>query len=113
MTTARKVAATLSSKGQLTLPRAVRERLGVDKGDSVEFTLDEQGIHLQPLRQNENPFLAWLARTPAPAQASADAREARHAGLTPEERQLLQAGPGARLIRLSDLDSEQVTETGT
>ena len=110
MTNARKVAATISSKGQLTLPRAVRERLGVDKGDSVEFTLDEQGIHLRPLRQNENPFLTWLAHTPAPAQASEDAREARHAGLSAEERQLLQAGPGARVIRLSELDAENAAE---
>ncbi|QLG12035.1 AbrB/MazE/SpoVT family DNA-binding domain-containing protein [Deinococcus sp. D7000] len=113
MTTARKVTATLSSKAQLTLPRAVRERLGVDRGDSVEFTLDEHGVHLLPLRRGDNPFLTWLARTPvpaAPAQASAYAREARHAGLDPQERQLLQAGPGARVLRLSDLDAPDAAE---
>lgn len=118
--TARKVTATLSSKAQLTLPRAVRERLGVDRGDSVEFTLDEHGVHLLPLRRGDNPFLTWLARTPAPiqsspeqstpAQASADAREARHAGLDPQERQLLQAGPGARVLRLADLDAPDAAE---
>ncbi len=106
MTTTRKVTATISSKGQLTLPRAVRERLGVAKGDEVEFTLDEHGVHLRPLPQDENPFLAWLARTAAPSQASEDMREARHAGLTAEERRLLHSGPGARVVRLSQLESQ-------
>ena len=35
--------ATLTSKGQLTLPKAVRSHLGVAKGDQVEFTIDEDG----------------------------------------------------------------------
>lgn len=35
--------ATLTSKGQLTLPKAVRERLKVQTGDSVEFILGEDG----------------------------------------------------------------------
>ena len=29
--------ATLTSKGQITLPRVVREKLGVSAGDRVEF----------------------------------------------------------------------------
>ena len=43
MRTPTRATATISSKGQLTLPKEVRERLGVDKGDEVEFTLDDQG----------------------------------------------------------------------
>ena len=60
MRTPTRATATISSKGQLTLPKEVRERLGVDKGDEVEFTLDDQGIHLRPRRQGDNPFLVWL-----------------------------------------------------
>lgn len=36
--------ATLTSKGQLTLPRDVRQRLGLDSGDKVEFIEIEDGI---------------------------------------------------------------------
>ena len=41
--------ATLSSKGQITIPLAVRERLGVTTGDRVEFVeLDDGGFALIP-----------------------------------------------------------------
>lgn len=36
--------ATLTSKGQLTVPRDVRQRLGLDFGDKVEFVEIEQGM---------------------------------------------------------------------
>ncbi|MGE0743077.1 MAG: AbrB/MazE/SpoVT family DNA-binding domain-containing protein [Hyphomonadaceae bacterium] len=35
--------ATLTSKGQLTLPKAVREAMGVGPGDRVDFVLMEDG----------------------------------------------------------------------
>lgn len=35
--------ATISSKGQITLPRAVRERLRVAEGDQVDFVVNERG----------------------------------------------------------------------
>ena len=34
---------TLTSKGQLTLPKPIRERLNVRPGDRVEFRLTEEG----------------------------------------------------------------------
>ena len=34
---------TLTSKGQITLPKVVRERLKVVPGDTVEFILDSEG----------------------------------------------------------------------
>lgn len=36
--------ATLTSKGQITLPKVVRERLGVAAGDKVEFVETEPGV---------------------------------------------------------------------
>ncbi len=36
--------ATLTSKGQVTLPKSVRERLGVEAGDRLEFIESEQGF---------------------------------------------------------------------
>jgi antitoxin PrlF len=38
------VSATLTSKGQVTLPKSVRERLGVETGDRLEFIESEQGF---------------------------------------------------------------------
>ena len=35
--------ATLSSKGQITLPRQVRQALGVTTGDRVDFTVEASG----------------------------------------------------------------------
>ena len=39
---------TLTSKGQITIPRAVRERLGIRQGDRLEFALDGERVVLQP-----------------------------------------------------------------
>jgi antitoxin PrlF len=36
-------AATITSKGQITLPKAVREHLGLDTGDRVDFVLAADG----------------------------------------------------------------------
>jgi AbrB family looped-hinge helix DNA binding protein len=35
--------ATLTSKGQITLPKAVRERLGLERGDRVSFHFEADG----------------------------------------------------------------------
>lgn len=97
-----KAKATISSKGQLTLPKEVRRRLGVEKGDEVEFTLDDHGIHLRPRRADDNPFLRWIEAGP-PGAPPEDVREARHAGLSDEERVLLAQGPGARVVTIAEL----------
>jgi antitoxin PrlF len=36
--------ATLTSKGQITLPKSVRDRLGIGAGDRLEFIESEQGF---------------------------------------------------------------------
>ncbi|HLX22699.1 MAG TPA: AbrB/MazE/SpoVT family DNA-binding domain-containing protein [Usitatibacter sp.] len=37
--------ATITSKGQITIPREVREALGVGTGDRVEFVAEEKGVY--------------------------------------------------------------------
>lgn len=38
--------ATLTSKGQITIPIAIRERLDLKQGDKVIFIEDEEGIRI-------------------------------------------------------------------
>ncbi len=41
--------ATLTSKGQITLPKIVREVMGVDTGDQISFRIQEDGkIYVEP-----------------------------------------------------------------
>ena len=41
--------ATVTSKGQVTIPKRIRDRLGLDAGTEVEFTLEEDGtIRVRP-----------------------------------------------------------------
>jgi AbrB family looped-hinge helix DNA binding protein len=37
--------ATLTSKGQITLPKEVRDALGVSTGDRIEFVAEEDGVY--------------------------------------------------------------------
>lgn len=42
---------TLTSKGQLTVPKEVRERLKLKTGDKVQFTINKDGkIELSPIK---------------------------------------------------------------
>lgn len=36
--------ATVTSKGQITIPLSVRQRLGIDAGDRIEFVETENGV---------------------------------------------------------------------
>lgn len=37
--------ATLTTKGQVTIPKSVREALGVDAGDRIEFVESSKGVY--------------------------------------------------------------------
>ena len=43
---------TVTTKGQITLPRDVRQALGLDAGDKVDFVEVEGGFKLVPLRKD-------------------------------------------------------------
>jgi len=56
MTTIREVA-TMTSKGQVTLPRAIRQALGLDVGSRLAFTLRGEEIVITGEDQHSDPAL--------------------------------------------------------
>jgi antitoxin PrlF len=56
---------TISSKGQVTVPIEVRQRLGLREGDRVEFVFEQGRMILRPARQDENPFQKYVGILPA------------------------------------------------
>lgn len=52
--------AKVTSKGQITIPREVRQALGVEAGDKIVFEEDENGMRVTPLRRI-SPFEKYRA----------------------------------------------------
>ena len=57
---------TITAKGQTTIPKAVRQALGVDRGGRITFRVDEQGVTvLRASEEHNDPtvdaFLSFLA----------------------------------------------------
>jgi antitoxin PrlF len=48
----------LSSRGQVTIPKSVRDALGLRPGDEVDFVKDTMGFRLQKW-VDESPFARW------------------------------------------------------
>jgi AbrB family looped-hinge helix DNA binding protein len=57
--------ATLTSKGQITLPKVVRERLGVEAGDKIEFVETEPGVYKMIAATRDVRDLKGLVPKPA------------------------------------------------
>ena len=59
--------ATLSSKSQVTLPKALQQWLGVQKGDKLQFILEEGGARVQKVSRGSFESLVGLLPPPAKA----------------------------------------------
>lgn len=55
---------TISSKGQITVPREVRNRLGLRPGDRVEFVVEQGRTTIRPAGAPENPFEKYVGVLP-------------------------------------------------
>lgn len=55
----------VSSKGQVTLPLAIRKRLGIKAGDKVDFPVKDGTVTVVPAREPGNPFKDWIGLYPA------------------------------------------------
>jgi len=51
-----KNSSTISSKGQVTVPQEIRNRIGLSAGDHVEFVVENGNVLFRPLRSDTNPF---------------------------------------------------------
>ena len=60
--------ATVTSKGQITIPKEVRDHLRLSSGDRLEFVVDPQGaVVLKPARRAARDLFGLLKRrTPSP-----------------------------------------------
>ena len=55
--------ATVTSKGQVTIPKPVRDRLGVNRGDRIEFVFDRDGsVRLRPMTHSVRELAGLLHR---------------------------------------------------
>lgn len=64
--------ARITSKGQITIPKQVRERLGVETGDALEFWFEDDRLEVRPLRRRRVKEFRGLFHVP---QAHAFAEE--------------------------------------
>ena len=53
----------VSSKGQITLPKAVREQLGIQQGVELEVTVDNGAVRLQKIEPRWRRWRGALAGT--------------------------------------------------
>ena len=57
--------ATITSKGQITIPKEVREALGVGTGDRVEFVAEEKGVYKVVAATRDVRHLKGIVAKPA------------------------------------------------
>lgn len=55
-----KLRATVTSKGQVTIPIEVRRRMHLEQGDVVEFSIEDGSARLKPVRSAGNPFQSFV-----------------------------------------------------
>ena len=58
--------ATMTSKGQVTIPVEVRQRLGIESGDRIEFVEIEGGYAIQPAIDDVRSLKGLLRKPPKP-----------------------------------------------
>jgi AbrB family looped-hinge helix DNA binding protein len=52
-------AGVVTSKGQITVPKPIRERLGLKQGDRIEFVAKSQRTVVRRARKKENTFAKY------------------------------------------------------
>lgn len=68
--------ATMTSKGQITIPKVVRERLGLDTGDQIEFVETGDGVFTIVAATRDVRELKGIIPRPAKAVSIEDMKRA-------------------------------------
>ncbi len=55
---------TISSRGQVTVPKEIRDAFDLREGDKVEFRREDGKLVLVRVRSEENPFLKYAGIAP-------------------------------------------------
>ena len=59
--------ATITSKGQVTVPKAIRDRLHLRPGDKVDFLLDDDGeLRVAPVKSSVTALKGMLPKPATP-----------------------------------------------
>jgi AbrB family looped-hinge helix DNA binding protein len=69
-------ATSVTSKGQVTIPKAIRDRLGIRQGTLVEFNMVDSRVELKVKGRSAEPFrsgFGMLRSSKAPVPADFDA----------------------------------------
>jgi len=109
--------ATLTSKGQITLPRAVRALWGLAPGDRVDFVIDAESgrVELRPLAARAREAFGMLYRADRPARSIEELDAARDAALAEDDariRRAWQAGEMGEDAHLADEDEDEDSGDG-
>lgn len=68
--------ATVTSKGQITLPKEVREHLHIGEGDRLEFLIDEGGeVRVRPVAGSVGALFEFLRSLGSPARSLEEIEE--------------------------------------
>ena len=52
----------VASKGRITIPLAMRKRLGINPGDEIEFDTRKRNPVIRVMKRRRNPFDKWKGR---------------------------------------------------
>lgn len=80
--------ARITSKGQITIPKQVRERLGLEPGDALEFWFEDDRLEVRPVRRRRVKEFRGLFHVPQ----ARDFAEERSRAWSARAREITEAG---------------------
>lgn len=81
--------ATITSKGQITIPKEVREHLHLAEGDRLEFVIDEIGeVRIRPATGSVGAFFEFLRRLGSSARSLEEIEEGMIRGIVADDERI-------------------------